>query len=105
MITAAHFYQRMQHDGPTMGFRHSGGDQNRHAEAAEWKQSGAGKMSGGVAQLLKGNSVTVFMGEATFQNAKSLQVKGKDGTQTVLRPAILSWPRDRGRLRFLVCDG
>ena len=46
----------------------------------EWKQGVCNKMSGGVAQLLKGNSVTIIMGDATFTSAKALSVKGKEGT-------------------------
>lgn len=83
MITAAHFYQRMQHDGPVMGFAIPENIKIDMKKLQEWKTFVCGKMSGGVAQLLKGNSVTVFMGEGSFQNAKSLVVKGKDGTQTI----------------------
>lgn len=83
MITAAHFYHRMQHDAPTMGFVIPANIQIDMKKLQDWKQSVCGKMSGGVAQLLKGNTVTVFYGEATFTTAKSVQVKGKEGAQTV----------------------
>src|SRR3984957_18242665 len=83
MITAAHFYQRMLNDGPTMGFAVPESIKVDMAKLQAWKQSVTGKMSGGVAQLLKGNAVTVFMGEATFSGPKSLQVKGKDGAKTI----------------------
>lgn len=83
MITAGHFYHRMQHDGPTMGFDIPKSIKLDFKKLQEWKQSVCNKMSGGVAQLLKGNSVTVVMGEATFTNAKTLSVKTKEGTKTI----------------------
>ncbi len=83
MITAAHFHHRMMHDGPTMGFQVPEVVKLDYKKLQEWKQSVCNKMSGGVAQLLKGNSVTVMMGEATFTSPKSLTVKGKEGTTTI----------------------
>jgi dihydrolipoamide dehydrogenase len=83
MITAGHFLHRMQHDAPEMGFQIPKEVKIDMAKLQEWKQSVCNKMSGGVAQLLKGNSVTVFMGEGTFTSPKSLSVKGKDGVKTI----------------------
>ncbi len=83
MITAGHFLQRMQHDAPTMGFQLPKEIKVDMKVLQDWKQSVCNKMSGGVAQLLKGNSVTVIMGEGTFTSPKSLSVKGKDGTKTI----------------------
>ncbi len=83
MITASHFYHRMMHDGPTMGFQVPEVVKLDYKKLQEWKQSVCNKMSSGVAQLLKGNSVTVYMGEANFTSPKSLQVKGKDGNVTI----------------------
>ncbi len=83
MITAGHFLHRMQHDAPEMGFQIPKDVKVDMAKLQEWKQSVCNKMSGGVAQLLKGNTVTVFMGEGTFTSPKSLTVKGKDGTKTI----------------------
>jgi dihydrolipoamide dehydrogenase len=83
MITAGHFLQRMQHDAPTMGFQLPKEIKVDMAQLQEWKQSVCTKMSGGVAQLLKGNTVTVFMGEGTFTSPKSLTVKSKDGNKTI----------------------
>lgn len=83
MITAGHFLHRMKHDAPEMGFEIPKEVKIDMAKLQEWKQSVCNKMSGGVAQLLKGNSVTVFMGEGTFTSPKSLTVKGKDGTKTI----------------------
>lgn len=83
MITAGHFYHRMMHDAPEMGFNIPKEVKLDFAKLQAWKQSVCNKMSGGVAQLLKGNSVTIVMGEATFTTAKSLSVKGKEGLITI----------------------
>lgn len=83
MITAGHFYHRLQHDAPEMGFEIPKSVKLDFKKLQAWKQSVCSKMSGGVAQLLKGNSVTVIMGEATFTSAKTLQVKTKEGTSTI----------------------
>jgi dihydrolipoamide dehydrogenase len=83
MITAGHFYHRLQHDAPGMGFQIPKEIKLDFKKLQEWKQSVCDKMSGGVAQLLKGNSVTVIRGEATFQSAKTVQVKGAEGVRTI----------------------
>lgn len=83
MITAGHFYHRMMHDAPEMGFQIPASVKLDFEKLQAWKQSVCNKMSGGVAQLLKGNSVTIVMGEATFESAKSLKVKSKDGVKTI----------------------
>ena len=83
MITAAHFYHRMMHDAPTMGFDIPKAVKIDMEKLQAWKQTVTGKMSGGVAQLLKGNSVTVYMGEGSFQSAKTLSVKTKEGIKQI----------------------
>jgi dihydrolipoamide dehydrogenase len=83
MITASHFLHRMQHDAPEMGLELSGSIKVNMKQLKTWKDSVCAKMSGGVAQLLKGNGVTVLMGEATFAANKTLTVKGSSGTTTV----------------------
>ncbi len=83
MITAAHFYHRIQHDAPEMGFKISSNVKIDFKQLQSWKQSVTAKMSGGVAQLLKGNGVVVFMGDATFSSSKSLIVKGQAGTTNI----------------------
>lgn len=83
LITAGHFHHRMLHDGPEMGFDVPKEVKIDYAKLQAWKQSVCNKMSGGVAQLLKGNSVTVIMGEGTFTSPKALQVKSKEGTKTI----------------------
>ncbi|MBY0315361.1 MAG: dihydrolipoyl dehydrogenase [Bdellovibrionales bacterium] len=83
MISAAHFLHRMQHDAPTMGLKFTGDVSVDMKQLVGWKQSVCDKMSGGVAQLLKGNSVEVISGEASFKDAKTLEVKAKSGSQTI----------------------
>lgn len=83
MISASHFYQRIQHDGPEMGITTKGPVQLDMKKLVSWKQSVCDRMSGGVAQLLKGNEVTVISGEAKFQSTKELAVKSKDGNKVV----------------------
>lgn len=83
MISAAHFLHRMQHDAPTMGFEIKGDVKLDAKKLQSWKQSVCDKMSGGVQQLLKGNSVEILAGEATFVDAKTLQIKSKDKTEKI----------------------
>lgn len=87
MITAGHFYRRLQHDGPEMGFDIPKSVKLDFKKLQEWKQSVCAKMSGGVAQLLKGNSVTVFMGDATFAGPGALTVKSQDGSTRTIEAA------------------
>ncbi|MCX7977812.1 MAG: dihydrolipoyl dehydrogenase [Bdellovibrionaceae bacterium] len=79
MITAAHQLHRAQHDFAEMGLNIKGPIEVDMKKLLSWKESVCRKMSGGVSQLLKGNSVTVLMGEATFLNATQLKV----GSETV----------------------
>lgn len=82
MITAAHWLHKAQHDFPTMGFNVKGLDVD-FKKLLAWKNSVCDKMSGGVSQLLKGNSVTVLKGEASFTSSTQITVKGKDLNDTV----------------------
>ena len=83
MITAAHFLERAQHDAPTMGFEIPGPVKVDMKKLRDWKQSVCDKMSGGVAQLLKGNKVEIIRGEASFKSAQELTVKSSSGTTSV----------------------
>lgn len=78
MITAAHFLHRLQHDAPEMGIEISGKPKVNMKKLVDWKQSVCDRMSGGVAQLLKGNQVEVIAGEAEFKDDKTLKVTGKN---------------------------
>jgi dihydrolipoamide dehydrogenase len=82
MITAGHFLHKMQHDGKTMGFTVGKIDFDMK-QLKTWKQSVCDKMSGGVSQLLKGNSVDIIMGVADFKNSGEITVETKDGAKSV----------------------
>lgn len=83
MITASHFLHRMQHDAPEMGIEIGGSIKVNMKQLKTWKDSVCTKMSGGVSQLLKGNSVTVISGDASFASKTSLTLKSSKGATTV----------------------
>lgn len=83
MITATHHLHRAEHDFKTMGLMIKGGITVDMKQLVTWKQSVCDKMSGGVNQLLKGNKVEIFKGEAQFKNAKEITVTSSSGTQTL----------------------
>lgn len=83
MITATHLLHKAQHDFKTMGLNIKGGIDVDMKTLVQWKQSVCDKMSGGVNQLLKGNSVTIIKGQAEFKNSKELTVKSSTGTDTL----------------------
>ena len=76
MITAGHHWHKAHHDFKTMGFNIKGIELD-FKKLLEWKNSVSGKMSSGVAQLLKGNQITVVKGEAQFKNSKEITVNGE----------------------------
>ncbi len=82
MISAAHFLQKAQHDAEKMGISFSGVKVD-FSKTLNWKKSVSEKMAGGVAQLLKGNNITVMMGEATFQNPQELKVQSTEKSEIV----------------------
>ena len=83
MITATHMLHRAQHDFKTMGLNIKGGIDVDMKTLVKWKQSVCDKMSGGVNQLLKGNTVTILKGEATFKTTKELSLKTAAGTDSI----------------------
>ncbi len=83
MITATHLLHKAQHDFKTMGLVIKGGIDVDMKTLVKWKQSVCDKMSGGVNQLLKGNTVTVIKGEAEFKTAKEITVKSTTGTENL----------------------
>ena len=83
MITATHLLHKAEHDFKTMGLNIKGGIEVDMKKLVSWKQSVCDKMSGGVNQLLKGNSVVVIKGNAEFKNQKELSVKSISGTDSV----------------------
>lgn len=83
MISASHFKHRIEHDAATMGLNIKGDISLDMKKLVTWKQSVCDKMSGGVSQLLKGNSVTIISGDASFKSKTELQVKGSKGTESI----------------------
>jgi len=82
MISATHFLHRAQHDAAEMGIQIKNISVDMK-QLKKWKESVSTKMSSGVAQLLKGNGVTVFSGEAEFKSKSELTVKSKTGTESI----------------------
>lgn len=82
MITATHLLHKAQHDFKTMGLNINGGIDVDMKKLVSWKQSVCDKMSGGVNQLLKGNTVTIIKGNAEFKSQKELVVKSTIETDT-----------------------
>lgn len=83
MISASHFYHRAEHDAAEMGIEIKGPIKVNMKKLVSWKQSVCDKMSGGVSQLLKANAITVIRGEAKFKTQEALEVKSKDGNETI----------------------
>lgn len=81
MITATHNLHKAQHDFKEMGINIKGSIDVDMKQLLKWKNSVCDKMSGGVNQLLKGNTVTIIKGDADFKSPKELTVKLKDGGQ------------------------
>lgn len=83
MITATHLLHKAQHNFKDMGLNIKGGIDVDMKQLVKWKQSVCDKMSGGVNQLLKGNTVTVLRGDAEFKSSKEITVKSSAGTESV----------------------
>ncbi|RME16894.1 MAG: dihydrolipoyl dehydrogenase [Bdellovibrio sp.] len=82
MITAAHFFHRAHHQAHEMGFEISDIKLNMK-KLWEWKNSVCQRMRGGVEQLLKGNGIDIFKGEAQFLSDKEVIISSKEGSQKV----------------------
>jgi dihydrolipoamide dehydrogenase len=83
MITATHLLHKAQHNFKDMGLNIKGSIDVDMKQLVKWKQSVCDKMSGGVNQLLKGNTVTILRGEAEFKNSKELTLKSASGTDAI----------------------
>lgn len=83
MITATHLLHKAQHNFKDMGLNIKGGIDVDMKQLVKWKQSVCDKMSGGVNQLLKGNTVTILRGEAEFKTSKELTLKSSSGTDSI----------------------
>lgn len=79
LITAGHFLHKMQHDAPTMGLKINGDVKIDMKQMQTWKKSVCDRMAGGVETLLKGNTVTIIRGEASFKSKTELTVKTASG--------------------------
>ncbi len=80
MISATHFLHRAQNQAAEMGILIKDISVDMK-QLKTWKESVTAKMSGGVSQLLKGNGVSVFSGEAEFKSKTELNIKSKAGTE------------------------
>ncbi len=66
----------------------------------------ASQLNKGVTHLMKKNKVTVHMGEGTLKSPTSIEVKGKDGTETISAKHIIVATGARAReLPFAKADG
>lgn len=87
LIKAASTFEKMQKsDG--MGFKVKGVDVDFKG-LQEWKQSVVSKLTGGVSQLLKGNKVEIFKGEASFVSKNELSVKSSEGAVSLTADHIV----------------
>jgi dihydrolipoamide dehydrogenase len=84
LITAGHFLHKMQHNAAEMGLQVPGEVGVDLGQMQKWKKSVCDRMAGGVEQLLKGNSVTILKGEASFKSATEITVKSSTGTESVV---------------------
>ncbi|MGZ3706365.1 MAG: dihydrolipoyl dehydrogenase, partial [Bdellovibrionota bacterium] len=55
----------------------------------EWKRSVVNKLTGGVGQLLKGNKVELFQGDASFVSKNELTIKSSKGTENITADHIV----------------
>ena len=83
MIGAANFLHRIEHDAPEMGINIKGEVKVDMKKLVAWKQSVCDRMAGGVEQLLKGNSVTIMRGEASFKSSTELTVKTASASESI----------------------
>ncbi len=83
LIGAAHLLERIKHHTPEMGIVLKGEPKVDMAKMHKWKNSVCDRMSGGVTQLLKGNSCDVVSGEAIFKDQNTIEVKSKKDTQKI----------------------
>lgn len=83
LISAGHFLHKLNHQASEMGIKVNGPAEVDMAQLQKWKKSVCDRMSGGVEQLLKGNTVTILKGEATFKTATEIEVKSSAGVEKI----------------------
>jgi dihydrolipoamide dehydrogenase len=80
LIASSELFSRMRHaESFGLGVKGASFD---YAAMAKRKDDVVGKLRGGVGQLLKANGVTVLTGTASFQDARHVNVKAADGSET-----------------------
>ena len=88
LIYASSQFWKMANEAPEMGI--SGKSVGFDPEKMQsWKEKVVKKLTGGVAQLLKMNKVEVIKGNASFKDAKTLEVTGANGSETVSAGAFV----------------
>ncbi|MCM2322922.1 MAG: dihydrolipoyl dehydrogenase [Oligoflexia bacterium] len=81
LIYAGSLYEKLSH-AAELGIEVTGAKVNL-PKLMQWKDGVVGKLTGGVAQLLKANGCTFVAGEAKFTGPRALEVKTASGTQTL----------------------
>jgi dihydrolipoamide dehydrogenase len=81
LIYAASLYHRIPALGD-MGIK-TGSVKLDVAQLQNWKESVVKKLTGGVAQLCKGNDIQVLQGKAVFTSPKKVLVESEHGTQAI----------------------
>lgn len=87
LIHAAHVFEAAGHS-EELGIR-SGGVTLDVEKLQAWKGTVVAKLTGGVAQLLKGNGAEALIGEATVVSAGLVRVKTKDGVKDLTTRAVI----------------
>ncbi|MSR46432.1 MAG: dihydrolipoyl dehydrogenase [Planctomycetes bacterium] len=82
LIAAGSLKEKISHAG-VMGIKVSGSVEVDLAALVAWKAGIVKKLTGGIAQLFKGNGIETVAGEARLAGPGKVEVKGKDGTTTI----------------------
>jgi dihydrolipoamide dehydrogenase len=88
LIYAGNQFHKTQHEYAEMGIQ-VGSASVDAGKLQEWKGSVVKKLTGGIGQLFKANKVEMFRGTASFKDAKTLEVKTENGTETLTANAIV----------------
>ena len=81
LIAASHAYEKTQH-GATFGLLADNVRMDTN-KMQDWKEGIVKKLTGGVRGLFRGNGVELLMGEAKLTGPKTVEVKTKDGVETI----------------------
>lgn len=88
LIHAASEFWRMKNEAEEIGIT-VGSPKVNLSKMQEWKAGVVKKLTGGVGQLLKMNGVEILRGNAVFKDAKTLEVTGASGRETISAPNIV----------------